>query len=103
MYCKATNTANKMTQYLTVTHDILKERGIFDRFKIENTEVLTRPNENGKDEEKPVLISYFVDESEHHPLWLDKEGFDIISRYPENIRDTIFFLLAMHVKKTCFQ
>ena len=102
MYCKATNVVNKMTQYLTVTHDILKERGIFDRFKIENTEVLTRPNENGKDEEKPVLISYFVDESEHHPLWLDKEDFDIISRYPENIRDTIFFLLAMHVKKRVF-
>ena len=97
MYCKATNTANKTAQYLTKAHSILKEHGIFDRFKIEDTRIMSHYSENGEEIEY-VAVDYMVgDESER--VCLNKEGYDKSIQHPVEIRDTIFFLLSVHAEK----
>lgn len=97
MYYKVTNAANKSTQYLTKAHDILKEHGIFDRFKIEKTETLPRYKDTGEITEY-VAIDYAVD-GEFERVCLSKEECDRSTQFPIEIRDTIFFLLSVHVEK----
>lgn len=97
MYCKVTNAANKTAQYLTKAHSILKEHGIFDRFKIEKTETLPRYKDTGEIIEY-VAIDYAVD-GEFERICLNKEECDRSIQFPTEIRDTIFFLLSVHVEK----
>lgn len=97
MYCKVTNTANKSTQYLAKAHDILKEYGIFDRFKIKKTEILPRYKDTGEITEY-VAIDYAVD-GEFERICLNKEEYDRSIQFPTEIRDTIFFLLSVHIEK----
>lgn len=97
MYCKATNTANKMTQYLVKAHDILKEHSVFDLFKIEKIEEMTDYNDDGELNDYAV-IGYKSDD-EYKSMWLRKEEYDEITRYPTDTKDTLFFLYAMHRNK----
>lgn len=97
MYCKVTNTANKTSQYLTKAHDILKEHGIFDRFKIKKTETLPRYKDTGEIIEY-VAIDYAMD-GEFERVCLSKEECDRSIQFPTEIRDTIFFLLSVHAEK----
>lgn len=97
MYCKATNTANKSIQYLTKAHSILKKHGIFDRFKIEDTRIMSRYDSNGEVIEY-ATVDYMVD-GEFERICLDKEKYDKSTQYPVEIRDTIFFLLSIHAER----
>ena len=97
MYCKATNIVNKTVQYLNKSHSILKERGIFDHFKINKIESMPHFTDTGEKIDYEV-VTYNVD-GESEPLWLEKAEYEESIRYPLYIRDTIFFLLAMHAKK----
>lgn len=97
MYCKATNIVNKTVQYLNKSHSILKERDIFDRFKINKIESMSRITNTGEKIDYEV-ITYNID-GESEPLWLEKAEYEESIRYPLYIRDTIFFLLAIHAKK----
>ena len=97
MYCKATNTANKMTQYLVKAHSILKEHGIFDRFKIVNEEITPHFSDNGEVTEYGVIEYAIGTETER--VWINKEEYDKSTQHPIEIRDTIFFLLSMHCEK----
>lgn len=97
MYCKATNTANKTVQYLTKAHSILKEHNVFDRFKIEKIEEMIDYDDDGELNDYAV-ISYKSDD-EYKSMWLRKEEYNEITRYPTDTKDTIFFLYAMHRNK----
>jgi len=97
MHCKVTNTVNKTVQYLNKSHSILKEHGIFDRFKIDKIESIPHFTDTGEKIDFEV-ITYYVD-GESERLWLEKTEYEESIRYPADIRDTIFFLLAMHAKK----
>lgn len=97
MYCKVTNTVNKSTQYLTKAHDILKEHGIFERFKIKKTEILPRYKDTGEITEY-VAIDYAVD-GEFERTCINKEEYDRSIQFPTEIKDTIFFLLSAHIEK----
>lgn len=97
MYCKATNTANKTIQYLNKSHSILKEHGVFDLFKIEKIEDTTDYDDDGELNDYAV-ISYKSDD-EYKSMWLRKEEYNEITRYPTDIKDTLFFLYAMHRNK----
>ena len=97
MYCKVTNAANKSAQYFTKAHDILKEHGIFDRFKIKKTETLPRYKDTGEIIEY-VTVDYAVD-GEFERVCLSKEECDRSIQFPTEIKDTIFFLLSVHLEK----
>lgn len=97
MYCKATNTANKSIQYFTKARSILKEHNVFDLFEIKKIDEVTDHNDDGE------LIDYKVitykSDDECKSMWIRKEEYNEIIRYPEDIKDTIFFLYAMHRNK----
>lgn len=97
MYCKTTNLVNKTSQYLDKSLSILKEHGIFDRFKIDTTEYKTHVNDDGGKIDYTIVI-YNVD-GEHESLWLENKEYEECGKYSPYIRDTIFFLLAMDAKK----
>lgn len=97
MYCKATNVANKTVQYLNKSHSILKEHDVFDLFKIEKIEYMIDHDDDGELNDYAV-ISYKSDD-EYKSMWLRKEEYDEITRYPTDTKDTIFFLYAMHRNK----
>lgn len=97
MYCKATNIVNKTVQYLNKSHSILKDHNIFDRFKIEKIEEMVDYNDDGELNDYTV-ISYKSDD-EYKSMWLRKEEYSEITRYPTDTKDTIFFLYAMHRNK----
>lgn len=97
MHCKATNIVNKTVQYLNKSHSILKKCGIFDRFKIEKIESMPHFTNTGEKIDYEV-VTYNID-GESEPLWLEKAEYEESIRYPLYIRDTIFFLLALHAKK----
>lgn len=97
MYCKATNTANKTIQYLNKSHSILKEHNVFDLFKIKKIEEITERIDDGE------LIDYTVitykSGDEYKSMWIRKEEYNEIIQHQEDIKDTIFFLYAMHRNK----
>lgn len=97
MYCKTTNLVNKTSQYLDKSLSILKEHGIFDRFKIDTIEYKTHVNDDGEKIDYTIVI-YNVD-GEHERLWLENKEYEECGKYLPYIRDTIFFLLAMDAKK----
>lgn len=97
MYCKTSNPVNKTIHYLNKSYNILKEYGIFDRFKIEKIGSTTHVTGDGETIDYEV-VTYRVD-GEDERLWLEKTEYEESSRYPIDIRNTIFFLLAMHSKK----
>lgn len=97
MYCKATNTTNKTVQYLNKSHSILKEHNVFDLFKIEKIEYMIDYDDDGELNDYAV-ISYKSDD-ECKSMWLRKEEYDEITRYPTDTKDTLFFLYAMHRNK----
>lgn len=97
MYCKTSNLVNKTSQYLDKSLSILKEHGIFDRFKIDTTEYKTHVNDDGEKIDYTIVI-YNVD-GEHERLWLENKEYEECGKYSPYIRDTIFFLLAMDAKK----
>lgn len=97
MYCKVTNTVNKIVQYLNKSLSILKEYNVFDLFKIKKIETMTDRNDDGE------LIDYVVIDyksgDECKSMWIRKEEYNEIIQYPEDIKDTVFFLYAMHRNK----
>lgn len=97
MYCKVANTANKSTQHLTKAHSILKEHGIFDRFKVEDIKIISHYSDNGEVTEYGMLDCNVDGEFER--ISINKEEYDRSIQYPEEIRDTIFFLLSIHAER----
>lgn len=97
MYCKATNVENKTIQYLNKSHSILKEHNVFDLFKIEKIEYMIDYDDDGELNDYAV-ISYKSDD-EYKSMWLRKEEYNEITRYPTDTKDTLFFLYAMHRNK----
>lgn len=97
MYCKATNVENKTIQYLNKSHSILKEHNVFDLFKIEKIEYMIDYDDDGELNDYAV-ISYKSDD-EYKSMWLRKEEYNEITRYPTDIKDTLFFLYTMHRNK----
>ena len=97
MYCKTSNVINKTVQYLTKSQDILKEYGLLDRFKIEKIEETTEYIEDSE------LIDYSIitykSGDEYKTMWVRKEEYNRIIQHPTDIKNTIFFLYAMHRNK----
>lgn len=97
MYCKTSNVVNKTIQYLNKSHSILKEHDVFDLFKIEKIEYMIDYDDDGELNDYSV-ISYKSND-EYKSMWLRKEEYNEITRYPTDIKDTLFFLYAMHRNK----
>ena len=97
MYCKTSNIVNKTIQYLNKSRDILKEHGLIDRFEIKNIKTMPRHGDDGEVTDYEV-VTYSVN-NDISALWLDKDEYSESSRYPTDIRDTIFLLLVMHNSK----
>ncbi len=97
MYCKVTNTVNKTVQYLNKSHSILKEHNVFDLFKIKKIEEITDHNDDGELIDYAVIAYKSGDECKS--MWIRKEEYNEIIQYLEDIKDTIFFLYAMHRNK----
>lgn len=83
MYCKTFNgIGNKTLQYLTKAHDILKDYGIFNRFKIKD--IVYRSSIH-------TTIEYKIDEETIVSSIFDVD-YNGISIYPEELKNTLLFL-----------